>query len=74
MLEPVLSCTPVLPNSLVDRLNTSDHEEEVEEEEKNEAELTLKITVKAMVNDGLIMINLKSMRGCDAAAQLGHSG
>ena len=33
VLEPVRSCNPVLPNSLVDLLDTGDHEEEVEEEE-----------------------------------------
>ena len=32
VLEPVCSCGPVLPNSLVDHLNTGDREEEEEEE------------------------------------------
>ena len=38
MLEPVCSCGPVLPNSLVDLLDTGDREEGDEEEEKNEDE------------------------------------
>ena len=33
VLEPVCSCGPVLPNSLVDILDTGDREEEEEEEE-----------------------------------------
>ena len=33
MLEPVWSCDPVLPNSLVDLLDTGGREEEEEEEE-----------------------------------------
>ena len=37
MLEPVWSCGPVLPNSLVDLLDTGDRDEE-EEEEENEDE------------------------------------
>ena len=38
VLEPVRSCGPVLPNSLVDLLDTGDREEEEEEEEENEDE------------------------------------
>ena len=38
MLEPVWSCGPVLPNSLVDLLDTGDREEEEEEEGENEDE------------------------------------
>ena len=36
MLEPVWSCGPVLPNSLVDLLDNDDGEEEEEEAEENE--------------------------------------
>ena len=36
VLEPVWSCGPVLPNSLVDLLDTGDREEEEEEEKENE--------------------------------------
>ena len=36
MLESVWSCTPVLPNSLVDLLEASDLEEEEEEEENDD--------------------------------------
>jgi len=32
VLEPVWSCDPVLPNSLVDLLDTGDHEVEEEDE------------------------------------------
>jgi len=36
MLELVLSCGPVLPNWMVDILDTGDHDEEEQEEEENE--------------------------------------
>ncbi|KAK2189067.1 hypothetical protein NP493_115g02000 [Ridgeia piscesae] len=36
VLEPVWSCGPVLPNSLVDLLDTGDREEEEEEEDNEE--------------------------------------
>ena len=36
VLEPVWSCGPVLPNSLVDLLDTGDRDEEEQEEEENE--------------------------------------
>ena len=39
MLEPVWSCGPVLPNSLVDLLEAGDLEEEEEEEEENDEEI-----------------------------------
>ena len=38
MLEPVWSCGPALPNSLVDLLDTGDSEVEEEEEEEEERE------------------------------------
>ena len=38
MLEPVLPCGSVLPNSLVDLLEACDREEEEEEEEEPEEE------------------------------------
>ena len=38
VLEPMWSSGHVLPNSLVDLLDTGDPEEEEEEEEENEAE------------------------------------
>ena len=38
VLEPVWSCGPVLPNSLVDLLDTGDRENEEVEEEENEEE------------------------------------
>ena len=37
VLEPVWSCRPVLPNSLVDLLDTGDREEE-EDEKEDEAD------------------------------------
>ena len=38
MLEPVWSCGPMSPNSLVDLLVTGDRGEDEEEEEENEDE------------------------------------
>ncbi len=57
-------CRPVLPNSLVDLLDTGDREEEEdEEEEENEGEFDfVTISVKAIVNDDLTIIILKPMR------------
>ena len=69
MLELVWSCGPVLPNSLVDLLDTGDREEKDEEEEEEEEEednatsLTLTISVKAVVNGDLTLIVLKPMSG-----------
>ena len=80
MLQPVLSWAygPILPNSLVDPLNTGDREEvegeeeeqdevveveEEEEEEEGEDELTLIILGKAMENDVLAINSLKTMSG-----------
>ena len=51
--EPVWSCSPVLPSSLVDLLATGDCEEGEEEEEENKDELTLISLVKAVLNDDL---------------------
>ena len=39
VLEPLWSCSPVLPTSLVDLLDTGNHEQEEEEEEEEEEEL-----------------------------------
>ena len=39
VLEPVCSCGPGLPNSLIDLLDTDDREEEEEEKEENQNEL-----------------------------------
>ena len=36
MLEPMLFCGPVLPNKMVDLLDTDDRDEEEQEEEENE--------------------------------------
>ena len=74
MLEPVWSCGPVLPNSLVDLLDTGDLEEEEEEEENEDEFLTLTTSVKVMVNDDLKIIILKPMRDCGAALRIDHAG
>lgn len=39
VLEPVWSCSPILPMSLVDLLDAGDREEEEEEEEEEEQEV-----------------------------------
>ena len=38
LLEPVWHCGPILPNSLIDLLDTGDSEEQNEEEEEAEEE------------------------------------
>ena len=69
MLEPEWSSDPVLPNSLVDLLDTGDREDEEEEEEKVENEIDLTISEKAMMNFFLTIIILQPMRGWGTAAE-----
>jgi len=65
VLEAVWSCGPVLPNPLVDLLDTDDREEEEKEEEEHKDEFNFDdfFSVKRMVNDVLTIIILKPMRG-----------
>ena len=64
LLEPVWHCGPVLPNSLIDLLDTGDSEEEDDEEEEAEEEFEFDDDFSgSIVNDILTIIMLTSMRG-----------
>jgi hypothetical protein len=63
VLEPLWSCGPVLPTSLVDLLDTTDHEEEDdddEEEEVEEDEFDLDVNVHLIVENTEIPVEIES--------------